>query len=206
MKEETAEESAENWERVPGAEEPDEQKRIEDLDMVTELSHPMRSSILRALRAPKTVAEVANLLDMPVTRLYHHFNRLENLGLIRVVATRRAGAATERRYQVSAKSFGLAPELLESADRRELAFALGSIFDTSKMAFQREVEHGLLAGDGFEDRAVVSQGSLVLSAERQRELMQRLTDLIEEFESDADESDPGAQRVMLFIAAFPESR
>lgn len=194
-----------HWEWVPGTEELDDKRLLDDLGLIAELNHPMRSSILRALRTPRTVGEVAERLDMPITRLYHHFNRLEAGQLIRVVATRKAGAATERRYQVAAKTFELAPELLESSDRRELAVALGSIFDTTKLAFQREVEDGTLAGDDFGDLAVLSLGGLNLSPARYSELMDHLEATIREFASDVDEDDPNSRRALLFMAAFPES-
>jgi hypothetical protein len=122
------------------------------------------------------------------------------------VATRRVGAATERRYQVVAKSWQVAPELFEASDRRELAAALGSLFDVSKMAFQREVESGGFAGvDDLSEHGFLSRGYLYLSDGRRRELLERLTEVVREFTSDVDEDDPAANRMELFIAAFPET-
>jgi DNA-binding transcriptional ArsR family regulator len=196
----------EGWIPEPGVEEMLEKIALSELDLLGELTHPTRSQVLRALKQPRTVAELAEVLDVPVTRLYHHVNRLESLGFIRVVATRRVGAATERRYQVVAKSWQVAPELFEASDRRELAAALGSLFDVSKMAFQREVESGGFAGvDDLSEHGFLSRGYLYLSDGRRRELLERLTEVVREFTSDVDEDDPAANRMELFIAAFPET-
>lgn len=194
------------WEPHPDGGDPAEQLDLDDLDLLTELTHPTRSRIIRSLKQPRTVAEVAEQLDMPVTRLYHHVNRLESLGFIRVVATRRVAAVTERRYQVSAKSFSVADDLFESADKSELAAALGALFDVAKLRFQREVEHGeSMQSDDREERSMLSLGAAHLSPARRDELLARLRAVVDEFHSDVADDDPDATQMSVFIAAFPET-
>lgn len=201
-----ADDHTDDWVSEPGCEPPAVVRSLADLDLLSELTHPTRSQIVRALKQPRTVAQVAQLLDMPVTRLYHHINRLESLGFIRVVATRRVAAVTERRYQVAAKSWQIDQELFETSDRRELAVALGSLFDVSKLAFQREVESG-----GYDEipdpdtHSFLSRGQVVLSTARRIELLHRLAELCDEFSSDVEEDDPDANRMEIFVAAFPET-
>ena len=185
---------------------PAEYHDLDDLDLVAELTHPTRSRIIRSLKQPRTVAEVADQLDMPVTRLYHHVNRLEQLGFIRVVATRRVAAVTERRYQVVAKSFRVADELFRSTDPAELAIALGALFDVAKLRFQREVEHGdALRFEEREQQSLLWLGAAHLSPNRRGELLERLRTVLEEFDSDLPDDDPDATQMSVFIAAFPET-
>lgn len=194
------------WVPVDGAGPPADQLELTDLAMLGELTHPVRSGILRRLKEPRTVAEVAELLDVPVTRLYHHVNHLERRGLIRVVATRRVAAVTERRYQVVASHFSVSSELFDSEDPHELSAALGSVFDVARQRLQREVENGGFAGiDEPDEHSVVSLGELHLSAERCGALVRRLVDLVSEFRSDLDDVDSEAVRMTLFVAAFPET-
>ena len=194
------------WTPVPGVGEPDEVFEMDDLDLLGHVTNPVRGAILRRLKEPRTVAEVAAALDAPVTRLYHHVNKLEQLGLIRVVATRQVAAVTERRYQASGRSFRIARSLLETSDERELSLALSSLFDVAKLGFQRTVEAGeYRAVDDIEERSFLSLGDLALSPDRRRELVQRITELVEEYHSDLDIDDPAADRVALFIAVYPET-
>jgi hypothetical protein len=144
-------------------------------------------------------------MQVPVTRLYHHVNKLEQSGLIRVVATRQVAAVTERRYQTSGRSFRVAHSLFETTDDRELSLALSSIFDVAKLGFQRTVESGRYHdAEHLDEHSFLSLGDLALSPERRRELVKRLGALVEEFRSDMDPDDPSVEHVALFVAAYPE--
>lgn len=194
-----------DWIPVDGDVTPDEVRYMDDVDLVPDLTHPVRSAIMRRLRQPRSVAQLAEALDVPITRLYHHINRLDDLGLIRVVATRRVGAVTERCYQVTATSWKLAENVFETLDPSELSQALGSLFDQAKNGLQREVESGLFERDPTaEQRVALSLGELRLTPDRAQELVARLEALGEEFSSDADEDDPDSVRTVLFLATYPE--
>jgi DNA-binding transcriptional ArsR family regulator len=182
------------------------ERSLERLELLGELLHPLRGAIVRRSKEPRTVAELAAELDVPVTRLYHHVNRLEAEGLIRVEATRRVGAVVERRYQSVARTFDLDRSLLERTAGAELGRVIGSMFDVTRAALQRELETGTLAGPAaaHEDRTLHSLVTLELTPERRAELLGRLRALVDEF--GLDEGDPRASPFRLFVSAFPESR
>lgn len=188
------------WEPIDGVEQA-QSAVIDDLDLLPDLTHPVRGMLLRRLREPRSVAELAELMDVPVTRLYHHVNRLESLGLIQVVATRKVAAVTERRYQGSARSYRLGDGVIEAADPRELAQALGALFDTAKLSLQRQVEAGQLPDPG---RHVLSLLDVRLTPERFAALVERITAIVEELAGGAGDDDPGAEDVTVFLTAFPD--
>lgn len=187
---------------------------LDDLDTLAEVTHPVRGPIVRRLKSPRSAAELAGEMQVPVTRLYHHLNALEARGLIRVVATRRVGAATERRYQVVARALRFGDDSLADLDGRELAHAVGAVFDLAKLDLQRELEAGAASrADHGLDAVLVSMSGFRLGATRQAELVARLTALIDEFTDDDDDDDDdevdaaGEERTRyrLFVAAHPVS-
>ena len=199
---------ADGWTPSPDARPVAERHDIDDLGILGEVTHEIRGAMLRRLRDPRSVAELAAGMDVPVTRLHHHVNRLLDLGLIQVVATRQVAAVTERRYQITAKTYGFEPARLDELDHHQLATALGGLFDVAKLGFQRMVEAGGLRhlddeGDGM---GTMSLGERYLSPERHRELVRRLDELLAEFESDRDQDDPEAVASTVFVAAYPELR
>jgi len=195
--------STDGWVPVEGVTEPDEVLELTDIATMREATHPVRGLILRRLKQPHTVAEVAEAMRVPVTRLYHHVNRLVDVGLIHVVATRQVAAVTERRYQVVARSFRLAHDVFGTLDRHELAKAIGSVFDLARIGLERLVESG-----GYTDvtdptdHSVISLSELNLTEDERTDLLARLQALFTEFSNTTER--PGTERLNLFVAAYPD--
>jgi DNA-binding transcriptional ArsR family regulator len=78
---------------------------IQDLRVFEMLDNPMRLRILRHLDQPRTVKQLAELMEVPPTRLYYHVNLLREAGVIVVVDTRKVGAMVEKVYRATARTF-----------------------------------------------------------------------------------------------------
>jgi DNA-binding transcriptional ArsR family regulator len=195
---------AENdWIPVPDAPEQLDELLFDDLDMIGEVTHPLRSRIIHRLRKPHSVAELAASLDMPATRLYHHIKRLQEIGIISVIATRRAGVVTERQYRNTARDFRLTDDVLTSIDAATFSRAISSLFDVARSEFQREVEIGALLPDTLSGNATVGLVQLSLDDRERAEFVDRLQALIAEYQ--ATDHDAPETRWRLFLAGFPLS-
>jgi hypothetical protein len=146
-------------------------------------------------------------MDVPRTRLYHHINALEEIGAIVVVDERRAGAMTEKIYQVAAKSYQPSAKFLDSATPREQAIAvIDSLFSITRTDIVRAVEREQFTlGDAEENRRLtMARHTLTLTPDRRGELIDRLDLLISEFTNDreTDETEPFG----VLLIAHPSSR
>lgn len=172
---------------------------LDSTDLLDELSHRVRGPLLRRLRVPRSAAELAAELDVPVTRLYHHLNALEAAGLIQVVATRRVGAALERRYRAVARAFRVGPEAVQ--DQRDLARALGAVVDAARADLTGAVEGG--AGDEI----AIWSLRLRLAPSDRTELVERMHALFEEYRERSTGAVPSASgpgEFVVFSLAFPD--
>lgn len=182
---------------------------VDDLALIDEVTHPVRGAMFRRLKTPRSAAELAELMDVPVTRLYHHLKQLEARGLIRVVATRRVAAVTERRYQVVAHSLRLDEAVIPTLPPGELARAAGSLFDNAKLGLQRAIETGRFGALDESEHSMLSFLEANVSPQRQAEFVDRLKALVEEFDDDDADGEAAAEartdghRFTLFVAAFP---
>jgi DNA-binding transcriptional ArsR family regulator len=167
---------------------------LESTDPLDELVHRVRGPLLRHLRTPHSAAELAAELDVPVTRLYHHLKVLESAGLIEVVATRRVGAALERRYRTVARSFQVGPDAVR--DTQDLARSLASVMDATRADLVGAVESGVV-----EDVAVWSL-RLRLAEQDRLELVHRLDALFAEFRKRAAATSDAEESAM-FAISFP---
>lgn len=188
---------------VPGTSEPDEVLDLDTIEAMLDATHPTRGMVLRRFKHPHTVAEVAAAMDVPVTRLYHHVNRLVDAGLIRVVSTRRVAAVTEHRYRVVARSFRLHDDLLASNDRVELGRALASVFDLAKIAFRQHIE-STESGTAAHDDTVVALNALQLTGDQRSELGAELEELVRRYADMSADDTPGTSSSIVFVASFSE--
>lgn len=196
-----------DWTPVDGADTLADEIVLTDLDLIAELTHPTRSRLLHRLRTPRSAAEMAADMRVPVTRLYHHLNRLEELGLIKVVATRRSGAKTERRYRIASDGFRIDPQAARGRAPHEVGAALGTMFDVAKTELRGEIESGRIDPEQLEGTAVIGFLGLSLTAEQRSAFLDRLKSLIAEF-SDVDDGNllnPEACRFRVLLAGFPVS-
>jgi predicted ArsR family transcriptional regulator len=167
---------------------------LSSTDPLDEVVHRVRGPLLRRLRTPHSAAELATELDVPVTRLYHHLKVLESAGLIDVVATRRVGAALERRYRAVARGFRVGPEAVR--DNGDLARSLATVMDTSRSDLVAAVERG-----GARDVSIWSL-RLQLGEEDRGELAARLSALFDEYRERSNERGD-APAVEMFAVTFP---
>lgn len=176
------------------------------------LSDSTRLELIELLVRPRSVAELAEHMRVPRTRLYHHVNLLEEAGMIRVVDTRPAGAQTEKLYQVSAYSYQPSKEYLDQALPREKAQAvMTSIFGTTEADFIRAVEDGAVT---FEDQTTrrsmhIRRGLLLLDEARLGELIAELEGLYSRYDLDNDDIDEIPEDVQVIATVslvYPSAR
>src|SRR5256885_9728228 len=107
---------------------PDVERVVSDAVTLRAIADPLRLAILEAMvtRAtePWSVKELAAVLGVPQTRLYHHVDVLVERDLIRQAGQRLVSGILETRYRVAALSLRLDPQLLASEDAAETTAAL----------------------------------------------------------------------------------
>ena len=79
---------------------------LTDLDQVKVLADPLRLRILEELcKEARTTKQVAQILGEKPTKLYHHVDALERVGLIRLTRTRQNRGTVEKYYLAVARAF-----------------------------------------------------------------------------------------------------
>ena len=187
--------------------EPDDIFEIEDVATLEVILDETRAAILETVATPRSVAEVAEELRVPRTRLYHHFNLLADAGVIRVVDERRVGAKTEKIYQVAAKNFRPSEGMLAGQTPTEqVSTIVDSLFAVTRSDLMRSVDEGRIQLD---QRNAARSATFVrtvakLTPTRADELVNRLESLLEEFQADGDASDASPFGILTVI--YPSSR
>jgi DNA-binding transcriptional ArsR family regulator len=89
---------------------PDSVGVIQDPGSAAAMLHPVRQSILEALRETGSATSLSRQLGLPRQRINYHLRELERHELVELVEERRRGNCTERMLRTKARYFVISPE------------------------------------------------------------------------------------------------
>jgi len=167
---------------------------VTDLEQIRALADPLRLRILGGFcSVPRTTMQVAEILGEKPTKLYHHVDALERVGLIRLVETRPNRGTMEKYYQAVAARFqaGISalspsPDLTENVSTQQAV--LNSILDTARDELLACLHPGS-SEQGSVDEAPLVARILIHGSSNQKAVRRRLLQWIEKLRSqDAAES------------------
>jgi DNA-binding transcriptional ArsR family regulator len=181
---------------------------LTDLEQLKVLADPLRVRILESMGVERTTKQVAERMGEKSTKLYHHVDALERVGLIKLTRTRRKRGTLEKYYQVVARSFRADSSLFPKS---QVAAGPGhpAVQVVSNMLATVGEELGALAKQAGGISEVGKDGILTSCEVRASqkeivEIQQKLEKLLHELIA-GDESDPAdkERRFRLFIAYYP---
>lgn len=177
-----------------------EYKEVEDIEVFEVLNNPLRLRILRQLVEPNPIRVVAEALNVPPTRLYYHFDLLEEAGVIRVTETRKVGAMLQKVYQSTARSFRPSSKLTEGDySPSELAKVTAAVvLDGARLDAEEGLErHFEAVAGGADPEEARAKGSLgrslgYFTKERAEDFGRKLEELLRE-EMGPDHGEEGVE-------------
>lgn len=156
---------------------------LEQLDVLA--ASPFRIQMLEHFREPSTVKAAAERLDVPVTRLYYHVNLLVDHGFLRVAEERQVGGLTERFFVLTAEGFHPSEAFLDRYGAEGTMEAVRLVLRAAEAGFEAAADHGLLDGRP-EAIGTLGLSQIRLTPDRRREFLERLNELLEEYDDDPD--------------------
>lgn len=179
---------------------------IEDEETFELLADQTRIQIIEMLGEPRSVTALAEAMDVPRTRLYHHIKLLEQSGLIEVVETRKAGALTEKIYLVAASSYRPSDDFMAGARPSQQRDAiLGAVLGATQADFARALEEEGLEGlEEHSEHKRMTLGRMVfqLTPNHLQNLVVELEGLLDRY-AHLCEDDPEAIPVAAVTVVYP---
>ena len=177
--------------------EPQATLEIRDLDRLRLLADPLRLRLLQAFaERARTTKQVAELLQVPPTRLYHHVGQLESAGLIRLVRTRPVRGTVEKYYRAVARRFFAAPGAFSRGPEGDAIASLAAqVIDQTRA--DAEVLWSAAGRDADEVgcEPLVARATITTDPRRLSELRERMMGWLAELEAfeleESEEDDDG---------------
>jgi DNA-binding transcriptional ArsR family regulator len=195
--------------RKKATDERDSIQVLTDLEQIRVLADPLRIRILELLCDEElTTKQVARKLDEKATRLYHHVEALERVGLIRLTRTRQNRGTIEKYYIGVAKAFRAdAQAFMGQAGTEETGEALEAMVSTITDTVSREVRQLIKNSGGaelLEDDGLLSFIEINTGQDEIDKLQKKLKRTVMKLADDAAvEPAEGDRRYRLLVAYYP---
>jgi len=179
-------------------------RKIDSAEAIKALADPLRLKVLTLLMRDHernwTVKEIAAELEQSVTKLYHHVNVLEQVGLIRDVETRLVSGIVEHRYASGQRGLEFDDALYRSSDTRDASLA-----NVSYML--DEARDDLVSYLGSEtadpERVMIAKARLRLTQDEADELRKSIDELVDGFRSKRAKERSTVPRTEVLIVMHP---
>lgn len=118
---------------------------LKDLEQVKVFAHPLRARLVEAFAdKPRTAKQVSDIIGQKPTKLYHHVEALERVGLIRLVKTQKKRGTLEKYYRTVAHRFSVDSRLFQmKANRKEILGECQAMFATMLENTMREINESI---------------------------------------------------------------
>lgn len=177
---------------------------ITDLQQIKALADPLRQRILGAFVAePRTTKQVATALGQPPTKLYHHVDLLERVGLLRLVETKPKRGTTERYLQAIANRFTVAGSSLGGEAATVIEETLAEAFAAAQSEIRRAVATGAVGDSSSAAETIMALGEFRLTPEDLMIVRDRIVDISKGLGE--DKSRRKAYRYLVTIYPAPAS-
>ncbi|MCP3980552.1 MAG: helix-turn-helix transcriptional regulator [bacterium] len=189
---------------------PAETFTLTTLEQVRIVADPLRVRILEALCTERTTKQVAESIGEKPTKLYHHVEALERVGLIRLTRTRPNRGTLEKYYQAVARAFRADPSLFGGEPTREEASEVGAavrgIFLRTADEFERLFARENVAD--LQETAIVSQVQLHATPDEIEEVRRQIQQVLDDLQKDQrdriTDEDECYRLTMAFFPLDPE--
>lgn len=183
---------------------------LTDLEQVRVLADPLRVRIIEQFcSSERTTKQVAEALDEKPTKLYHHVDALEKVGLIRQTRTRRNRGTLERYYRAVARTFTADASLFgggepQAATADTLRSMVSTILDTTARELTDLADRGGLSGEEGIDEGTLSFLQIEADERTIARIRRRLHRLLSDLQKlDDGEQAPPRHKRRLLIAFYP---
>lgn len=170
------------------------------------LADPVRLRLLQAFAdEPLTTKQAASQLGENATKLYHHVQQLESLGLIELVKTKPNRGTVEKYYASVARHFRVDDKLLlgqpSSQEVGTLQGVMDSLLESTRTQFRASLAAGLLTPAELEREGTIAQTTVRASREDIRRLEKKLVRWLAQVE--AADTQKGKAVYCVTVCFFP---
>ncbi|UCD05328.1 MAG: helix-turn-helix domain-containing protein [candidate division WOR-3 bacterium] len=180
---------------------------IRDLEQIKVFAHPLRARLVEVFAdKPRTAKQAAEVIGQKPTKLYHHVEALERVGLIKLVKTQRKRGTTEKYYRTVAKRFSVDSSLFEMMKNGKKAMGeCRAMFSTMLENTMREINESisekLICPEKREVEVALARKHIRTTPAKLKKMQGKIQKMLDEFTAAEDKK--GGLEYRLVLVFYP---
>ncbi len=180
---------------------------IRDLKQIKVFAHPLRARLVEVFAdKPMTAKQAAEVIGQKATKLYHHVEALERVGLIKLVKTQKKRGTVEKYYRTVAKRFSVDSRLFEMMKNGKKAMGeFRAMFTTMLENTMREINESisdkLICPEKSEVEVTLARKHIRTTPVKLKKMQGKIQKMIDEFTAAEDKK--GEIEYRLVVVFYP---
>jgi hypothetical protein len=184
---------------------------LSDLRQVKALADPLRRLVVGAFAGePKTTKQIAQGLGEKPTKLYHHVETLERVGLLKLVKRHQKRGTVEKYYQAVACKFAVDPKLFghfPKGKQNAIERAFASAFDSALEEIRQGLDAKLLGAGAEQPAALLGQTQIRATPKQAARLRAQIEGWMKKVRRESPyQGDPYRILIVFYPVIQPRSR
>ncbi len=158
---------------------------LKDLKQLKAFAHPLRARLVEVFAdKPRTAKQAAELIGQKPTKLYHHVEALERVGLIKLVKTQKKRGTIEKYYRTVAKRFSIDSRLFEMMKNGkkvigEFRSMLNTMLENTMREINESISQKLICPEKKETEVAVARKHIRTTPAKLKQLQERIQEMID---------------------------
>ncbi len=184
-----------------------EKATLKSLEQIKVFAHPLRVRLLEAFAdKARTAKQAAELLRQRPTKLYHHVDALERVGLIKLVKTQKKRGTLEKYYRTVANQFAVDSKLFRLKGQGKEAFGefqamFMAMLDNTVSEVNQSIKQRLIKQGKRECEAIMARTHVRTTQTKVVQLKRKIRKLLNDFR--AAKQDKGEAEYGLTLVFYP---
>jgi DNA-binding transcriptional ArsR family regulator len=180
---------------------------LKDLEQVKAFAHPLRAKLVEAFAdKPRTAKQVAVIIGQSPTKLYHHVEALQRVGLIKLVKTQKKRGTLEKYYRTVAKRFSVDSSIFDMKKNKkevlgEFRAMLANMIENTMQEINESISEKLICPGKKESEVTVARKHISTTRDNMKRLQRKIHKLLDELA--VTEKQKGEVDYRLMIVLYP---
>jgi predicted ArsR family transcriptional regulator len=180
---------------------------LKDLKQVRVFAHPLRARLVEVFaEKPRTAKQAAEIMGQKSTKLYHHVETLERVGLIKLVKTQKKRGTLEKYYRTVAKRFAIDSSVFDmKSSKKEMLGDFRAMFANMLNNTIREINESisgkLISPGKDEQQAILARKQIRTTPGNIKKIDKKIQKLLREFAAANDKK--GGVEYALTLVFYP---